>query len=364
MKADRNLLSFVRPAIRDLVAYHLDPYDVPLKLDQNENTAGVPKKVREIIDERLRQVALQRYPTPGQPEIKKALSELNDWPAEGVLVGNGSDELLSSLAMTVLEPGRRALYPGPSFFVYGHATRVVGARGIEIPLQSDLQYDVEALLRGIEEHGPHLVFICSPNNPTGSTLSEDAIRRIVSSAPGLVALDEAYWEFHGWNGRELLDDHPNLIVFRTFSKALAMAGLRVGYLLGQAELTEQMVKVQQPYPLNRLSCVAAMTAIEHQDTFLAAAKETALERDRLYERLAGLEGVTVYPSKANFLAFRTRLGGKKTFEGLLERGVLVRDVGKHPLMTEALRVGVGTPEENETFFNALADVLRSETNVE
>lgn len=359
MKTNSSLLSNVRPAIRDLVPYHLEPHDVPLKLDQNENTAGLPEAIRTLIDERLRHVAMHRYPTPGQPEIRGALSKLNDWPAEGILVGNGSDELLNTLAIAVLEPGRRAVYPGPSFFVYGHATRVVGAEGIEIPLASDLQYDVEGIVTGVEKYGPHVVFLCSPNNPTGSILSEEAIRRIVASAPGLVALDEAYWEFHGWNGRALLDDYPNLLLFRTFSKALAMAGLRVGYLLGQPELTTQIVKVQQPYPLNRLSSVAAMTAIEHYDVLLRAAGQTAAERDELFERLDALEGVTVYPSKANFLTFRTRLGSNATFTALLERGVLVRDVGAHPLMKQALRVGVGTPDENETFLRALTRALES-----
>jgi histidinol-phosphate aminotransferase len=357
MKANTSLLSCVRPAVRNLVPYHLERHDVPLKLDQNENTAGVPKSIRNLINDRLKRIALNQYPAPGQPELRSALSKLNDWPAEGILVGNGSDELLNTLALSVLEPGRRALYPAPSFYFYGLVTRIVGAEGIEVPLRSDLQYDVEAIVKGVETLEPHVVFLCSPNNPTGSTLSEGAIRRVVESAPGLVVLDEAYWEFHGWNGRELLDDCPNLLLFRTFSKAFAMAGLRVGYLLGRPELTEQIEKVQQPYALNRLSCEAALMAIERHDVFEQAAQETADERERLYERLGRLDAVTVYPSRANFLAFRTHGGARKTFEGLLERGVLVRDVGAHPLMRDTLRVGVGTPEENETFFQALSEVL-------
>ncbi len=359
MKATTSLLSCVRPAVRNLVPYHLERHDVPLKLDQNENTAGVPKSVRDPINDRLREAALHQYPAPGQPEIRSALSKLNDWPAEGILVGNGTDELLSTLAFSVLEPGRRALYPAPSFYFYDQVTRVAGAEGIEVPLRSDLQYDVDAVVKGVETLEPHVVFLCSPNNPTGSTLSEGAIRRVVESAPGLVVLDEAYWEFHGWNGRELLDECPNLLLFRTFSKAFAMAGLRVGYLLARPELAEQIEKVQQPYPLNRLSCEAALMAIERHDVFEEAARKTAAERERLYERLGRLDAVTVYPSRANFLAFRTHVGAKKTFEGLFERGVLVRDVGAHPLMRDSLRVGIGTPEENETFFQALSEVLEN-----
>ena len=301
---------------------------------------------------------LHRYPAPGQPEIRSALSKLNDWPTDGILVGNGTDELLTMLAFSVLEPGRRALYPSPSFYFYDQVTRVTGAEGIEVPLRRDLQYDVDALVRGVETFEPHVVFLCSPNNPTGSTLEEGEIRKVVESAPGLVVLDEAYWEFHGWNGRELLDEYPNLLIFRTFSKAFAMAGLRVGYLLARSELVEQFAKVQQPYPLNRLSGEAALMAIERHEVFEKSARETAAERERLYESLGRLDAVTVYPSRANFLAFRTHVGARKTFEGLRERGVLVRDVGAYPLMRDTLRVGVGTPEENETFLRALNEVLK------
>ena len=336
---------------------HLTGYDVPVKLDQNENTAGVPKSVLDHLNDRLQEVSLHRYPTPRQPEIRSALSKLNVWPADGILVGNGTDELLLMLAFSVLEPGRRALYPSPSFYFYDQVVRVAGAEGIEVPLRNDLQYDVDALVRGVEALEPHVVFLCSPNNPTGSTLNEGEIRKVIESTTGLVVLDEAYWEFHGWNGRELLDEYPNLVLLRTFSKAFAMAGLRVGYLLARSELVEQFAKVQQPYPLNRLSSEAALIAIEQHDVFEKAARDTAVERERLYKRLERLEAVTVYPSRANFLAFRTQLGAQKTFEGLRERGVLVRDLGAHTLMRDTLRVGIGTPEENETFLRALNDLL-------
>ncbi len=182
---------------------------------------------------------------------------------------------------------------------------------------------------------------------------------MLDRAPGIVALDEAYWEFASWNARKLLDSFPNLAIFRTFSKAFAMAGIRLGYVLTAPAVAAELRKVQQPYPLNRLSQEAARATLRHTELARERAGEIARARDGLYRRLAALAGVEVFASRANFLLFRTRLGARRTFEGLVERGVLVRDVSGHPLLREMLRVGVGTPEENETFFRALQETLQA-----
>ena len=187
----------------------------------------------------------------------------------------------------------------------------------------------------------------------------EGIRRIAECAPGLVVLDEAYWEFAGENGRALLDEFDNLLIFRTFSKALGMAGLRVGYVLLQPTLRCQIVKVQQPYPLNRVSQEAVLAALSHYDLVVARAAEIAAARDALSARLEELPGIDVFPSKTNFLLFRTSLGGDKTFHGLLERGVLVRNVSAHPRLQNMLRVTIGTSEENETLYAALRETMET-----
>jgi histidinol-phosphate aminotransferase len=349
-------LSWIRPAVKALTAYHLDGREVPVKLDQNENNLGVPEAMREELIEALKRAPLHRYPSPSQAEILGTLSEMADWPKEGILVGNGSDELLHCLAGCFLEPGRKAVSPTPSFFAYAYATRLVGAEAVEVPLP-EMKYDVAAFLAAIDEHQPVVVYLCSPNNPTGSTLEPSEIEAIAEKAPGVVALDEAYWEFAGTNARPLLDRHSNLILFRTFSKALALAGLRLGYLLAAPELAFEMRKAQQPYPLNRVSIEAARAAAAHGDLLRERALQIAGERDRLYERLKALPGVEVFPSKGNFLLFRTRIGAKRTFASLLDRGVLVRDVSGHRELPEMLRVAIGTPEENEAFYLALNEAL-------
>ncbi|HXV60497.1 MAG TPA: histidinol-phosphate transaminase [Vicinamibacteria bacterium] len=355
----KDLLSLVRPVVRELVAYHLDRHDVPVKLDQNENAYGLPEPVRAELEQKLRHLPLHRYPTPGQPELREALSEATGWPKEGILVGNGSDELLHTLAHTLLEPGRTAVAPTPSFFVYAYTARLAGARVLEVPMTAELRYDVPALLSAIETHSPHVTYICSPNNPTGIAIGRDALEEILRTTPGVVALDEAYWEFADWTARELLDDHPNLILMRTFSKALALAGARVGYLLAAPELTREVIKVQQPYPLNRFSIEAASVVLRHRDVAREQARRIVAERDRLLGELRRVDGVEVFASRTNFFLFRTRLGAKRTFDALLAKGVLVRDLSAHPLLPEMLRVAVGTREENERFADALVEMLKS-----
>ena len=354
-----DVTSLILPRVRALTAYLLEPHPASVKLDQNENTLGPPEPILAEIGERVRKVALFRYPTPGQPEIRAALAKTFDWPVDGILVGNGSDELLNTLALAVLDPGRVALAPTPSFFVYGQAARIQGADVVEVPLTESFEYDVDAFVDAVSKHAPYLVFLCSPNNPTGTVLSMEGIRQIVKRAPGLVVLDEAYWEFSGENGRALLDEFENLLIFRTFSKALGMAGLRVGYVLLQPTLRRQIVKVQQPYPLNRVSQEAVLAALSHYDLVLARAAEIAAMRDALGARLEELPGVEVFPSKTNFLLFRTSLGGDQTFHGLLERGVLVRNVSAHPRLQNMLRATIGTEEENETLYAALRETIES-----
>lgn len=356
----RDVRDLVRPAVRDLVAYHLDRWDAPIKLDQNENTFGVPGPVREELVRRLATAPLHRYPDLAQPELRAALSERFEWPSAGILVGNGSNELLQLLGATFLEPGRAAVAPSPSFFVYSYVSRLAGASVAEVSLRDDLQYDVGAVEASVDRHRPHLLFLCSPNNPTGSVLSPSDVARLADRAPGIVALDEAYWEFAGGNALGLLREHPNLVILRTFSKALGMAGMRIGFLLAEPDLAREIEKTQQPYPLSRLSQEGALAALSHYDLLRERAAVIVDERERVHRELSRLDGVEAFASKSNFLLFRTRLGAKRTFAGLLERGILVRDVSRHPKLREALRVGVGTPDENAAFVRALEQTLKED----
>lgn len=354
-----SLLKTIRKEVLDLTAYHLEPRSAPVKLDQNENAYGVPAPLRAALAALATDVDWSRYPAFQATELQSALGRLNDWPAEGILVGNGSNELIQALGLATLERGRKVVLPAPSFAVYGQVARVLGAEVVEVPLGPDLAYDPDALCRAVEQHRPALAFLCSPNNPTGSVLSPGDVERVLERSTGIVAVDEAYIDFSASAARELLPRYPQLVLLRTFSKALALAGLRIGYALSHPALAGELRKVQLPYNLNGFSRAAGLAVCARYGLLRAQAEEIAREREWVYRRLLELDGIRPYPSGANFILFESARGARPVWEGLLQWGVLVRDVSSHPRLTRALRVTIGRREENRRLLSALGEVLAS-----
>lgn len=353
------VLENVRPEIRRLRAYHLEPRAARIKLDQNENAFGLPKGLLDSLWRDLQSLELWRYPTFAPREVEEALGGLNDWPGDGVRVGSGSNELIQALGLVTLEPGRPVVVPSPSFAVYAQVARVLGAEVVEVPLTAELSYDVEAFKEALARHRPRLAFICSPNNPTGTVLSSGALESILEGYSGILAVDEAYHEFSGSTGHGLLVRYPQLVLLRTFSKALGMAGLRIGYLLAQPDLAREIGKAQLPYSLGLVPRAAALVVCRHRELLLAQVQQIREQREVLQRRLAAMSGIRTYPSGANFILFETGRPARAVYEALLSRGVLVRDVSAHPRLSRALRVSVGRPEENEAFLEALEKALES-----
>ena len=352
-----SVLSRLRPEVRALHAYTLEARSVSIKLDQNENTLGPPAPIQRGIEEVLSQLAVNRYPPTKASELKEALAGLNDWAADGVLVGNGSNELLQMVALSTLGQGKKAVLPSPSFAVYSLVTRVLGAEVVTVSLRDDLTYDIERFVETVEREKPPLVFLCAPNNPTGSSLDTQAVERVAERCPGLLLVDEAYFEFGGSVARELLPRFRHLVICRTFSKAMGLAALRIGYMLADAEVAAELTKAQLPFSLNSFSRAAAHVVCQHYDQVQAQAEKIVTERDALFEKLRVLPGIHPYPSKANFILFRCEAGSEAIFAGLLKRSVLVRDVSGYPMLSGCLRVTVGTAEENERFIGALGETL-------
>ncbi len=351
------LLGRLRPEVRSIRAYRLEPHAASVKLDQNESSYDPPEALGRAIRDALSELALNRYPPVQAAELKSALGSLNDWPAEGVLVGNGSNELLHMLALSTLERGRSVVYPTPSFVLYGYVSRMLGADRVEVPMRPDYRYDVDAFVRAIKENQPALVFLCSPNNPTGSTLSAAEIERIAKECPGLLVVDEAYFEFGGSVARELLPRYPHMALSRTFSKAVGLADLRIGYLLAAPALAEEVEKAQLPYALNGFSRAVGLAVCDHYELIRKQANVIVEERDALYRKLRDLDGIHPYPSAANFILFECSAGATQVFDGLLARGVLVRNLSSNPRLSRALRVTVGRPDENVKFLGALRETV-------
>lgn len=358
--ASSSCLRHVKPAVRRLAAYALAAREAPVKLNQNENPFDVPETLKRRVLERALSRPWSRYPEFEPAELVARLAESSGWTPDGILAGNGSNELIEALLRVTVGPGVPVVIPEPSFALYALLTRVLGGEPHFAPLGPDLEYDARRLreLRG--GLAAPLTIVCSPNNPTGGTLASDEIARLCDAGDGLVAVDEAYHEFAGASAVALLADHPNLIVLRTFSKAMGLAGLRVGYLLAAPELVREIDKARLPYNLNFLSQQAALAALDEPEALRAGVERIVAERERLFRELGRLPGVRPYPSQANFILFELeRADPKAAFEALCARGVLVRDVSGYPRLSRCLRVSVGSGPENDAFLAGLRAALEA-----
>lgn len=349
----------IRPEIRALEAYHVPPAAGLVKLDAMENPYELPESLRPQWLERLAAAPINRYPDPQAGAVKAAVRAfLGLSPQAPMLLGNGSDELIQMLCLAVAGPGRTVVAPEPSFSMYRLIARVTGLEYAGVALgEGDFALDVEAMLAAIEARRPALVFLACPNNPTGNLFPRAGVERIVQAAPGLVIVDEAYYPFAGATMLELLARYRHLLVLQTLSK-LGLAGLRIGVLIGAAEWLAELDKVRLPYNIGVLPQLAAVHALEHAEVLRTQARAICADRERLHAALAALPDVEVWPSRANFLLFRTSRPAAQVHRALRERGVLVKCLdGSHPLLAGCLRVTVGAPRENDAFLAALAAAL-------
>src|ERR1044072_8721920 len=253
-------LDKITARVRELKADTLKPDRGAVKLNQNENPWGVPEAVRRETLRRMEGRAWARYPDFVPASLHEKLARFAGWRADGVVAGNGSNELIQATLMVTVGEGRRVLISEPTFALYRQVTTVLGGEVLSVPLDDGLGFDVPALREAIERERPDVTILCSPNNPTGCRIEEDALEELLETTGGVVVIDEAYFEFSGRTVAPLLERHKNLAVFRTFSKAMALAGLRVGFLLAAAELAREVSQAVLPYNLNAFSQTAAEVA--------------------------------------------------------------------------------------------------------
>jgi histidinol-phosphate aminotransferase len=352
--------TLVRPEIRVMEAYHVPDASGLIKLDAMENPYTWPEALRQNWMDALREVHLNRYPDPQGTELQMTLRKSMQLPdGMGMLLGNGSDELIQMLALAVARPGRRVLSVEPGFVMYRMIALLAGMEYVGVPLRAeDFSLDLQAVLAAMDKEQPAVVFLAYPNNPTGNLFDADAIARITEAAPGLVVLDEAYAPFTDRSFVPHLGDWPNLLVMRTVSK-LGLAGLRLGYLVGPRDWIVQIDKTRLPYNINVLTQVSAAFALRHGDILAEQTRRIREERSRLITALSGLERVRAYPSEANFILMRTPSGrAQEIFESLRRGGVLVKNLdGSQVLLEDCLRVTVGRSRENDVFLAALESAL-------
>ncbi|BET12109.1 histidinol-phosphate transaminase [Pandoraea sputorum] len=348
----------IRPDVLAMSTYPVPDASGFLKLDAMENPYGLPEALRTVLAQRLADVALNRYPAPRPQALLEKLARTMGVPAGAkLLLGNGSDEIISMIAMATARPGAAVIAPMPGFVMYEMSSRFAGIEFVGVPLTADFSLDMPAMLGAIAAHPGAVVYLAYPNNPTGNLFADADIETLVRAAGnGLVVIDEAYQPFAGKTWMPRLPEFPNLLVMRTVSK-LGLAGIRLGYVAGSAEWLDQLDKVRPPYNVNVLTQACAEFMLDHLDVLDAQAAELRAERARLAATLAALPGVTVFASDANFLLVRVP-DADKTHTGLLAHKVLIKNVGKmHVLLANCLRLTVGTPTENAAMAKALAASL-------
>src|ERR1043166_5755753 len=274
----------IKPAVRALRAYTLSPHRASIKLNQNENPWDAPARIKDEVLRRFAARNWSRYPDFVPTGLHERLAQFAGWKPDGVIAGNGSNELIQAVLMVTMGAGKRLLVSEPTFMLYRQVATVLDGEVEAVPLRPDLKYDTRALLKTIETRQPDVTIICSPNNPTGCVLDEHALRSMLNAAQGIVAIDEAYHEFAQRSVVPLLNEHENLVVLRTFSKAMAYAALRVGYLLASPDLVREIRKAVLPYNLNVFSQIAAEVALENYEHELRPlVKKILAERDRLFD---------------------------------------------------------------------------------
>ena len=349
-----------RDDLRALEGYHSAQVDVPVRLNTNESPYPPPDAFLARWFEALASVDYHRYPDRAAGALRARLGAFLGQPVERIFCANGSNEVLQTLLLTYGGPGRRAALFEPTYALHAHIARITGTDVVTGERQADFGIDVPAAEALIASSQASVVFVCSPNNPTGTVEARDVIERlaeVAAAAGALLIVDEAYGEFAPWSAVELIDDARPLVVVRTYSKVWSLAAIRLGFAVGPAWVLEELEKVALPYALSVPTQVAGEVALEFRaemDTRVATLVE---ERGRLFAALQDFRALHPYPSGANFLLVRVDGDAHGLWERLLERGVLVRDFSRWPRVEGCLRVTVGTPAENDALLAALQEVV-------
>lgn len=343
----------VRPEVRALTAYPVAKAAGFIKLDANENPYGLTAEARAEIAAAVANVAVNRYPDGAADDLKAALRQAVGIPADAALVlGTGADELLQLITTTIARLGAVVIAPEPTFVMYRLYALYAGVRYEGVPLNADFTLDVDAMLAAIDREQPALVWLPSPNNPTGNVFAEADLERIVRAAPGLVVIDEAYQAFAETTFLPRVLEFANLVVVRTVSK-VGMAGVRLGYAVAHPAWIAEIDKVRSPYNVSALTQAVVPVLLERAALLAEQVSAIRAERSRVMQALAALRRVTVYPSQANFFVIRVP-DAAQWFATLRDAGILVKNLdGGAPMLANCLRITIGTPAENDALLAAL-----------
>ena len=338
-----------KQSVKELQPYVVNPVVCSVKLDANEGNKDLFKDlIKDIGDD----FYLNLYPDDNYTQLKEAIVNYIGCKIENISVGNGSSELLDLCVKTFVDTNELILSLDPTFSMYSIYAKIVNSRYIGAGEGNDFTINVDDVIKSIEENDPKLTIICNPNNPTGTTIKRDDVRRIVKSTDNVVIVDEAYMEFSNESVVDEIENYDNLIVVKTMSKAFSMAGIRTGYLIANEELVKTIEKVRPPYNLNSISALLATKALKQKDKMLSYVENLKVEREKIYEKLIDM-GVKAYKSGANFVFFSSKVDNLA--EKLIDNDVLIRKFGGK--LDNYYRVTVGSPKENEAFLDAMKKIV-------
>lgn len=348
-------LELIKAEIRELYPYKVDETCCAVKLDANENPYPLPDELRDKVNKALSEASMNRYPDPYARELKGLISKWLALPEDFLMLGNGSDELIQAILIATSWGSPAVVIPSPTFSMYKITGLAVGHSVFEVPLDDSFDIDPSAIIDVCRREKAKVIFLSTPNNPTGNRSSDEKVLEVIRKSHALVVVDEAYGDFSGKSLIPYLNDHMNLIVLRTLSK-IGMAGLRIGIMAANPALISELDKVRLPYNINSLSQAAASVILKNMDVIEGQIDAIISERKRLYDALKEINGVTAYPSEVNFILFKVK-DADMFHKELIDKGILIKNLNRPGRLEGCMRVTVGTPAENDAFLDALTKLL-------
>ena len=354
------------PKIRDdlsfLEGYHSPQVDVQIRLNTNESPIQPPQQWVDDLTEELRRIEWNRYPDRSMKQLSNDIADFHSVDSDMVFAANGSNEVIQSLLLAYGGVGRKASVFEPTYALHSHISAITGTEVIVGECNDDFAIETETLDKVLEQQ-PNVLFLCSPNNPTGTVAKRDFVESAVEKCAAmgtLVIVDEAYGEFSDWSAVDLIREGSPIAVTKTFSKTWSMAGIRLGYVVAPKAVVESVKTVALPYHLDAVKQIAGSLALQHIYEMHSRVAILVQERERMAQRLLKLP-VQQWPSGANFILFRATEKAQKTgadlWKALLDKSILVRDCSSWPRLEGCLRVTIGTPEENDSFLEHLEAIL-------
>lgn len=335
--------------------YTLAPEDTPVKLNQNESPFDIPEYIKDKILKKLKETRWNIYPDFVPEELYRKISSFYGFSKDNIMIGNGSNEMIFTILAASLEKDKKVIIPAPTFAVYSLISSNLNADIRTVYLNDDFSFDTDKIISECSSPGS-VTILCSPNNPTGTSLTRVQIEKIINASGGTVVVDEAYIHFGGETVIDLVNKYENLIVLRTFSKAFGLAGLRMGIMISNKNLIRELMKVKLPYNLNILTLITLDEMFDNTDFVDENIKKILAEREYLGRELAEIKSIRVIPTSANFFLVKTE-NSASLFNALLEQGIRVRDVSSYPMLENHLRISVGSRIENEAILKAMKKIL-------